>query len=412
MKKIVYDGPQRVTSEQEIKRRRKYKCIVLIVVITFLMSMLSGCIGFVGPDRSGKNTPYTAGAQGGENALCSVWDDAVSCGPDELNGLSAKSIDAKDDSNGSRVRGDSGFTVLRDVAAFLYSTVFGDTYSDNFTGDTDFGSIPSLYPADVVIQVNNLTSSALGSAGGLSAITGAVQGMAAAILIAVWAMGFISQIVDEKFSMETLLKTLMQLMCGIVLITNATTIVSAFAAAGNAVANAIPPGAASNNGSAASAVAAFLQNGIFAVSFGFTVASMPLAIGTVWIDYSSLFMILLLLVPLWAQIQCVIKIVSISITRMLELAARITLAPIPLAFGAQKGFSQSAIGYFREVMACALQPVLMMIGVACMGPITDVLTSIFGSSGMISGIIATTVAYNVLSAYLGETRHMARDIVK
>ena len=99
------------------------------------------------------------------------------------------------------------------------------------------------------------------------------------------------------------------------------------------------------------------------------------------------------------------------IMRMLELYVRITFAPIPLAFGAQQGFTQDSIRYFRGVFACAAQPALMLAGVAAMPAIESALTSVFTGATGIMGSIACGLSYFVLSAYFGETKRLAQEII-
>jgi hypothetical protein len=160
-----------------------------------------------------------------------------------------------------------------------------------------------------------------------------------------------------------------------------------------------------------------LAENINSTNIGISIAGfISFGLGTVWFDTNPLLVILLLAFPLFGQINCAYKIVSTMIMRMLELMARITFAPIPIAFSAQQGFSQDAIRYFRGIMACALQPVLMMVGAASIDTITTAVLKIFGfaGSGAATGIpaaIAIGLSYFVLSAYFNETKRLAHEII-
>ena len=100
---------------------------------------------------------------------------------------------------------------------------------------------------------------------------------------------------------------------------------------------------------------------------------------------------------------------------MLELVVRVVVSPIPLAFSAHNGFSQESMRYFRGVMACAAQPMLMMMGVAMTGTIANTVMAILGGGDAstltgLGGIVGMTLTYFVLSAYLGQTSQLAKEI--
>ena len=101
------------------------------------------------------------------------------------------------------------------------------------------------------------------------------------------------------------------------------------------------------------------------------------------------------------------------IIRMLELTVRVALAPIPLSFSARNGFGQETVRYFRSVLACALEPLLMLIGVACTGTIAEVVAKIVGNNtgDLITGTIAVSMSYLILAAYLAKTKELSKDII-
>jgi hypothetical protein len=408
----------------KIRTRKALKFILLILLICLTTSMFTGC-GFVGADTTNHDNDikYGEGGGGSTNNLCTVWKDQITTADTNgASGIKANGlwgVPLKATTNyGSAVNGDGGLTLLRDFAVTMYESLFDQTYtytgSDNFTGSNEFGKF-NLQPGDLIVKVNSITSSAISANGALGGVTSAVKGMAAAILIAVWAMGFISQIVNEKFTIEILLKTLMQLMCGIVLITNSTVIVEAFAQAGNELVGSMTANASSSLFDGfKSALDFILVNGIFSISIGLSIGTiLQFGLGTIWLDYGSIVVLIFMIIPFIGQVICAYKIVSAMIMRMLELTVRITFAPIPIAFSAQQGFSQEAIRYFRGILACAMQPVLMLVGVACFETIASAIMEIFGgtATSVLSGAIAMTLAYLVLAAYLGQTKQMSQEII-
>jgi hypothetical protein len=286
-----------------------------------------------------------------------------------------------------------------------------------------------LTPVTLIKEVNLITQDYFGNdyvnkietgAGGgtgLNDVIQMIQATACAVLLVIWSMGFISQVVNEKFSMETLLKTLMQLLLGIVLIFNSEQLVSAFAQMGNAIIAEFEDPSANTFAAFKNEMLTTLRNNILAINMGFDLGLVRFGIGTIWIDIGAVMVMFHLIAPLFALIISAYKIVSMMIMRMLELIVRITLAPIPLAFGAQQGFSQDAIRYFRGIGACALQPVLMLIGAICIGAIANSVMKIFGTNATaatvtgIPAVIAVTLSYFILNAYMGQTKQMAQEIV-
>jgi hypothetical protein len=113
--------------------------------------------------------------------------------------------------------------------------------------------------------------------------------------------------------------------------------------------------------------------------------------------------------------QCAFKIISTMVIRTIELTLRITLAPIPLSFSVQSGFSQEVMRYFRSTMACALHPLLIMLGACSIDTISAAVLSVLGyDPAAIKGVpavIAISLIYMILNAYIGETKHMAREII-
>ena len=134
-----------------------------------------------------------------------------------------------------------------------------------------------------------------------------------------------------------------------------------------------------------------------------------------WSD-QSMSAILLLIFPFIMQLICAYKIVSMMIMRTFEIMIRTTFAPIPLAFSAQNGFSEGAIRHFRGILACAMQPVLMIVGACCLESIATIVMQIFGGgdAGSITGFtasIAMGISYFILSTFFGQIKQLSNEVI-
>lgn len=367
--------------------------------------------------------------------------------------------------NGLLIEGDATITALgnsaqydnflRDFAVLMYEAVFEDDYKHEDHSTCSHGNGACDYPIDYIAKeadrfaiapksittnITSLTASAftrtndtitkIGSLD-LSNILNVVKTAANAILIAVWAMGFINQIVNEKFTMETLLKTLMQLLLGVVLVNNSEKLVVAFMDIGTDLTSNISAQGASVADSFTTYKKEVLNqlDSILAIHIGFCVVGIELPIGSLIIDvFGPTTAIINMILPFIGQLLCAYKILSAMIMRMLELVIRISFAPIPLAFSAQNGFSQEAIRYFRGIMACAMQPALIIVGASCVDTIVNLIagalsnmSSLVDQAGnaispaaTLSGLWASLslfIAYMVLSGFIGETKRMSQEII-
>lgn len=355
---------------------------------------------------------YTCNASEGVSELIdgTVWNSMnLSCNTANGYGLKAN---------------DRGITFLRDFTILLLKAAFNGGYayagSDNFannkgSGDSSF----TLDPAHVLTETNNITVTQLGAGfqGPFGGVMSALIGVASAIMVALWAMNFIQQVVQERFTMESALKGFMQLMMGLLVITNAGRLVGAFAETGNALMSLVTAGTPSSVFSAFQAeLEGYMRTGIFSLTIGFRFFGINIPIGTIWLDYGPMIVMVMIIIPLIAEIICAYKIVSMMVMRMLELVVRVVVSPIPLAFSAHNGFSQESMRYFRGVMACAAQPMLMMMGVAMTGTIANTVMAILGGGDAstltgLGGIVGMTLTYFVLSAYLGQTSQLAKEII-
>lgn len=405
--------------------RRSFKMLAMVFVLLILMSSLAGCMSI---------------EPGNGKLLYEDSEDNMKSQVDRNGNYKKDGVDVTNewrvfqkvpvshqvwttiiwDGSGEGYLWDN---TLRSLAVMMHDSIFVDdlAYSEtDYFVNTNAITTLALEPKELTVLVSDVTAEHIRPDGNevLSKIIQVMQGFAAAILISMWAMGFISQIVNEKFTMETLLKTLMQLLCGILVITNATTLVTAFVDMGIALTNAI--------GDVKFVAFETLEQDIVKaldsvniIDVNIKIFSWNLTVGTFVIDlFGPCYAIILMILPFIAELLCAYKICSIMIMRMLELAMRITFAPIPLAFSAQSGFSQEATRYLRSTLACAVQPALIIVGCTFVGTIAEVIFQIFGSDlaesggpGGLLGSIAMCMSYFILNAFIGESKHLAQEII-
>ena len=312
---------------------------------------------------------------------------------------------------------DADGSVMRDVARLMLKSTFGD---ELIKYDSELNKNKwehfTTEPKDLIKKVNTATTSELQNNEALANVVKVIKSTASAILITVWAMGFISQIVNEKFTMETLLKTLMQLMCGILIVMNADIFTEAFVGTGNLLLEQLS-GVAENTRQF-DAFKQELTNMLANIELSVTHVNLFDLINVTNLTWSdqSMEAIFLLIFPFIMQLICAYKIVSMLIMRTFEIMIRTTFAPIPLAFSAQNGFSEGAIRYFRGIFACALQPVLMIVGACCLTSIATIVMQIFGGgdANNITGFtasIAMGISYFILSTFLGQVKQLSNEVI-
>lgn len=405
------------------QKRRRYAKICLLIILTSFILMMAGC-GFA---------PTGDGTTG--NKIFIKNDDEfkylVSSGPDgdvyaNFGFLGTTTLSPYKDYG---INSASSGTILRDIALFCMNAVFGagtsgEKGTDYFTNAGAFGTV-TADPITILNRMNEATSGWLtgsGDSGGTigsvaSSLGTIVRSMAISILIAVWAMNFINLVVQERFTMEALLKGFMQLMMGIIVVMNADVLVNAFAKAGMELMEAVPQEGYSIGFSNFKEELFGQLSKISAVSIGMNILVVKEGFGTIWFDITGpVIVTAMLLFPLIQVLMLAYKIISIMIMRLLELYLRITLAPIPLAFAANNGFSHETIRYFRGVLACAAQPLLVVLAVLMLPSIGDVVVAAFGGqgSGTITGIpavLALGISYLVANAFIGETKGLAQEII-
>lgn len=394
---------------------KSWKRITIVcIVMMFVGCLLSGC-GVVpaGEYKTGAGNKLLYIKKGGDDAGEYKNKDVIVI-DNKVYGTGLQSAMVNVDANQDYgfVAAENGVTKIRDIAVIMYNSVLDAGYGgDKYVTPSANLSGFSINPEEVLKGALDACQGILTNGGGAAgAIGGAMKTAAASILVAMWLMTAVSQIINEKFTMEVALKTLMQLMCGIVIVVNSDIIASAFLQGSNAIVG--------GGGSLADAFPGFradIEDNLSRVTtfnLGVSLFSIIRFGITVWFDMGALFSIGLLLLPLIGQLMCGYKIISVIVMRSLEMFARITFAPIPIAFGAGQGFSQDIIRYIRGMAACMLQPMLISAGVACTAEIAQAVSTMFGQSvSGIAGSFALFVAYLVLSAFIGETKHLIHEII-
>lgn len=409
---------------------KKYKTIgarfsLLIVVCLLFLPSLLGC-GFVDyEDCTGSRTP-------GTNKLCYKTDDSVkttdsSGSPKDLNYFAKNKVTTSGNlvSNGTKVitlSPEKGATsLMHTAAAIMFKSLFNEDIAHGSYSSAVGGTISSisLFPIDVVKTTNKATSDALMSKDNFAeTVIGLCVKIAAGIFIIVWSMTFINQIVNERFTMESALKGFMQLILGLAVALNAKVFVSAFVWAGDALVNQITGPAeaesiASAFGGFKNEVKGLVENSITTVSIGFKLTGIKVAVGTVWLDLGALGAVAEMVLPFAFEVLCAYQIVSQLIMRFLELLVRIAIAPIPIMMSSHSGFTSEMLRFFKSTLACAVQPVLMVIGATMFGAISEIVSDIFNKSNGsgIFAVVAMAVGFLILSAFMGKTRQLATEIV-
>ena len=304
--------------------------------------------------------------------------------------------------------------MFRDLAVILYKSLFPNQWEA-----TDFESSwvknvdgVNLDPAHVAKETMDKTGDFLSD--DLNTLTTAIKSAAITILIAVWLIGFLQQMINEKWSPETLLKTLMQLICGLIFIQNIDLVINAFVQLGEGFMDAITL----EQSEAATQYQDFnqyllsLMTSIAAIPMGISIFAIQIPIGAIYVDLMVIWALILMILPAFFQLQCVYKIISAIIMRTIELHVRMSFAPLPIAFGLQQGFSQESISYIRKTLSCAMQPVLILLGCALAGGIANIVSQVLNlNQASPFGAIVMCITSLCLSAYLGETKQLAQDII-
>ena len=249
----------------------------------------------------------------------------------------------------------------------------------------------------------------------------ALKGLVAGILVIFWGVQFVTQILQERFTMESLLKGMCFLIIGIMITLTAQNFAGALISGANNVVSNLTQ----QNFGKSTALESFrnycweVTNGTV-IYFSATIVvfdNPSIRIPTIWIDIGSVLGTLVMVLPFLGQLICAYQIVTQMITRMLELIVRVALAPIPIAFGSAQGFGPSSMSFLKGTLAVAMQPVLIMIGAMSKDAILSIITgnSVLNISsttmGSIVGSVMVFLSYLVLSGFIGQTKQISQEII-
>lgn len=384
-----------------VKSKNLLKVICLILVMVVMTTTLTGCVSLALGEGVGLKVENGDLKDAGTGADVSGFGIVLHAAHQDVDTIS----------NPDKIYG--LITVTRQLPLFLFHSVLAGHNSDNLATAPALGGA-TLDPESVLTNTVNSFTDFI-SAGATIATN--FQHFSLCILLCMWALNFVGIVVNEKFTMEALLKGFMQFICGALLVESAGTIVVAFNGMGveamGLVGDAGTTIAESFSGLHDSIHDTFLDKTlVLAAAFDIKLID-PFVLGAIVLDIESVMVVILLAVPFYLQIKLAFKIISVVLTRSLELFIRVAFAPIPLAFASSNGFGPETIRYFRSTMACALQPALMMAGCVAIEPMVASINTVFGFSAdaVVPGVLSLCAAYIVISTYFGETKQLAHSII-
>lgn len=379
-------------------KRNIAKILLLLFAVSFFITTMSGC-GVILPDAGSsmikKETHTKSG--GGEGTHCVIFgaDHATT----NARGKTEYPLFVVDSQQRTRAEISSQPKVipllfLHEIGHYIVAALGGDV-TDDYTGCSVSGTA-NLGPAEAL-------NTALTIGQGLgSTIGGAASGVAMGVLVVIWCMNFITDIVNERFTMESLLKSCCKLIIGALVISYATPLVEAFMGLFSASTGSNPgTGFANSLGAAMSVPVSVFGGGVNLPVFEI---GAPLAL--VWIDLHPV-IALIGIIPLIAQVKCAVNIFTAMIVTGVELSLRATLAPLILAMSAHTGWGPHVLQYLKQSMGCALQPALV-------GGLITAAIGIPGTLGLTGGLlieaIGLAVAYMIIGGLVTEVKSVANHI--
>lgn len=374
------------------------------------MTTLTACAGTIDIDDSMEKEEYKGGDGPG---FMSVYKDEIIING-EVGATQWGTVDASTSIDGVNV----GQNIPRQVAKMMARTVLGSApANDDFDGEgADAWGNFSFSPGTILSTTNTETMAALSGNGAMNAVYNALKKVAMGVLFVVWFMGFVSSAASEQISTETALKSLLQLVCGMLIVLNADIFAKAFAQLGNIAIGDPSIGALGASYGKLTSQVTKLMKSINYLGIGVNIGVITKGFLCLWWDSGSLFVIALLAYPFYQALRAAYKIVSIMISRYFELIFGVAVAPIALALSSQRGFDHGVIMYLRKIAAAALQPFLIVVAVMSFDSLTTMVLAIFGGGnpggfGVIPAVVAISASYMVFSAFVGETKHIAKEFI-
>ena len=268
------------------------------------------------------------------------------------------------------------------------------------------GSVYTCNAGSYAVNLNPLSicSNALAIGRNVGNAVGGLTGMAMAILITIWFGNMLMSIIREQFTMESLLKSLLQLLCGALIVSNSERIAGAFLGLFSA---GTPSGGTSNFGAAALTAMNEAKFLYFALGVNIPIVQAGVPLGFVFIDDigTVLATIVGAVMVLMAQIQCAIAVCSALIPAGIELSLRLKVAPIVFAMSTTTGWGGDMIHYLKSCVACALTPPIICAIVGQAGAIENMAKGLVGSS-LLGTAIAISLGYKIMSGFVGQARSL------
>lgn len=323
----------------------------------------------------------------------------------------------------------SNVALFRSIYVMFAKSVFeGDSPSnDGIYAKETFDTALDLKPETVCTKMVEATDIISGdgattAASIVTATTEALKLLIAAILVIFWCIQFMTQVIQERFTMESFLKGMLFLIIGIIIVENAVEFASMIIQLGNEIFSKIMTSVASSTadpdgfmGQYKTYVFDVADNGVIYVGLCASIVSNGIGGTIYWFDYGSALGMFLLILPFLGQVICAYQIVSQMFTRMLELILRIAFSPIPLSFGATQGFGPSSMNFLKSTLACALQPSLIIVACKSFDLLLQALLDAFGANtGLVQspvGGIMIFIGYIILSGFIGQTKQLSNEII-
>ncbi len=255
----------------------------------------------------------------------------------------------------------------------------------------------NLNPLSVCAQALTIGKTIGNAVGGLT-------GMAMSILITIWFGNMLMSIIREQFTMEALLKSLVQLLCGALIVSNSEAIAGAFLGLFSA---GTPSGGTSSFGDAATGAMDGAQFLYFALGVNIPIVQAGVPLAFIFVDDISVILSTVVgaVIVLMAQIQCAISVCSALIPAGIELGLRLKVAPIVFAMSTTTGWGGDMIHYLKSCVACALTPPIICAIVGQAGTIETMAKTLVGTS-LLGTAISISLGYKIMSGFVGQARSL------
>lgn len=229
-----------------------------------------------------------------------------------------------------------------------------------------------------------------------------LEGIAIAVLVAIWSANFLTQVIQERFTMESLLKGLCQLIVGVLLIQNANLLFSELLKVNAST------GLKLNFGNGAIAD----HNAWFSFGLGLNIpivqAGVPLFYFFIDNIPNDILNAAACILVFTSSIQLVTQTCTAIIPLIIEAKIRLQAAPIMFALTPQTGWGHGTIAYIKACLGCACSiPIMILI----INEFPQAIVGFFsaGDSVFLSGL-AYMLAYKVLAGLVGQIPGIVKGV--